>query len=927
MRLFNSRINYDLKIFFCFSILQFVCGLYEDQVGKFDWRQQYIGKVKFAYIDPVIAGTHKFVVATEENVLACLSTRTGSIIWRQILERGKLGEIDALSEEGDLITVNGGGQFIRSWDHTTGALQWETTFPHAQNNDVIQYFEINALHKEIIKIEIFPQKHTKVLVYDFDRASLKTSETIATPWHNEKTKCSFISSNYFLCMDSSNSVSPSHSITLQLLSVKDAGAFISVPLQIFGIDLSNVKDIKLNPVPYQDSMENPVFALHYGETVTLLEIKPPGIKLIKSIESVDEIASTSIDNKLVLFSVSRTDDQLNDNSTFQVQGLDVGTNLELDQLHGGFGLSENRGDLTKTYILPYIKKDHGISYKMLLLFEDHSILLFHHQGRMIWSREEALSSIISTEIMDLPLSETDANIEQEFGHPDAGLVSMFLTRLKSQVYLLQTFLLHALIGFKGNGDMIGRDKKALTRDTFGLHKIIVVLTKPGKAFGIDNFSGLIIWSHFEKNLSPFNVQNKPYLPLFVQRTTAHFPYPPICTAVGKDSNTKRSRIYSFDPITGITLESIVLPYEVIQIMPVGTLTHYMRDILLLDSDLKVHIYPESHDINIHKDTHFMFIAKPQSGVITGYSLKGYTNNILSATEIWKIKLPQPVIKIATKQPQEHVHSQGRVMGDRSVLYKYINPNLAAVFTEGSDTIQKSFCNIYLLDSITGLIVYSSSHKRCKTPVHVVHSENWVVYSFYNDKSRRIEISSIELFEGMYQSNTTAFSSFAPPPLPLVEHQTFIFPSVIDAMADTITERGMTSKHILIALPTGGILELPKNFLDPRRPIHPLPEHREEGLIPYIPELPVMAEGIINYNQSVTRVSGIITAPSALESTCLVFVHGLDLFYTRVTPSKTFDILKDDFDHYLISVVLLGLLVLSYTTKRLAARKTLRAAWK
>ena len=33
---------------------------------------------------------------------------------------------------------------------------------------------------------------------------------------------------------------------------------------------------------------------------------------------------------------------------------------------------------------------------------------------------------------------------------------------------------------------------------------------------------------------------------------------------------------------------------------------------------------------------------------------------------------------------EHVHSQGRVLGDRSVLYKYLNPNLVVVTTEGEE---------------------------------------------------------------------------------------------------------------------------------------------------------------------------------------------------------------------------------------------------
>lgn len=44
---------------------------------------------------------------------------------------------------------------------------------------------------------------------------------------------------------------------------------------------------------------------------------------------------------------------------------------------------------------------------------------------------------------------------------------------------------------------------------------------------------------------------------------------------------------------------------------------------------------------------------------------------------------------------------------------------------------------------------------------------------------------------------------------------------------------------------------------------------EENLIPYAPELLIRTEWFINYNQSVSRVRGIYTAPSGLESTCLV----------------------------------------------------------
>ena len=45
-------------------------------------------------------------------------------------------------------------------------------------------------------------------------------------------------------------------------------------------------------------------------------------------------------------------------------------------------------------------------------------------------------------------------------------------------------------------------------------------------------------------------------------------------------------------------------------------------------------------------------------------------------------------------------------------------------------------------------------------------------------------------------------------------------------------------------------------------------------MPYMPELMRPFEAIINYNQSVTNVKGIHTAPAGLESTSLVLVYGL-----------------------------------------------------
>lgn len=121
--------------------------------------------------------------------------------------------------------------------------------------------------------------------------------------------------------------------------------------------------------------------------------------------------------------------------------------------------------------------------------------------------------------------------------------------------------------------------------------------------------------------------------------------------------------------------------------------------------------------------------------------------------------------------------------------------------------------------------------------------------------------------------------------------------------------------------------MPWMLLDPRRPMVGPNTPREEGVIPYIPELPIASENIINYNLTVANIKSIYTAPSGLESTCLVVACGLDIFVTRVAPSKTFDLLKDDFDYFLITVVLVGLTTASGIVKHLASRKALKQAWK
>lgn len=57
-------------------------------------------------------------------------------------------------------------------------------------------------------------------------------------------------------------------------------------------------------------------------------------------------------------------------------------------------------------------------------------------------------------------------------------------------------------------------------------------------------------------------------------------------------------------------------------------------------------------------------------------------------------------------------------------------------------------------------------------------------------------ASIELYEGKTQTNSTVWSSLDSPPQPMVERQAYIFPSTIASIQETITEKGITNKHVL-----------------------------------------------------------------------------------------------------------------------------------
>jgi hypothetical protein len=234
---------------------------------------------------------------------------------------------------------------------------------------------------------------------------------------------------------------------------------------------------------------------------------------------------------------------------------------------------------------------------------------------------------------------------------------------------------------------------------------------------------------------------------------------------------------------------------------------------------------------------------------------------------------------------EVVQSMSTVLGDDSLLLKYINPHMAVIITmsekeptEASQlasaltkkqgnakkrkpagvgagageaaadiTVEHELPNMFVnvVDTVSGRVLHRASHVQVdsKSPVSALISENWILYTFINQKTRRTELGVLTLHEGMIDSKgltlftspeqTTSFSSFdARESKPVVLAKTYTYPKAVTALGATSTRGGISSRRILIASVDGKVTAIDRKLLETRRPMGEVkPAEKIEGLFP------------------------------------------------------------------------------------------------
>ncbi|KAJ9115119.1 hypothetical protein QFC22_005449 [Naganishia vaughanmartiniae] len=593
-------------------------------------------------------------------------------------------------------------------------------------------------------------------------------------------------------------------------------------------------------------------------------------------------------------------------------------------------------------------------YSVVLTTSTGAIQLWQ-QDECLWTREEGLSSIQGTRFVELPekkVQDVDAVLHDE------GLVAR-LVRHAGQAKDLPLYLARFLQRFTSGSytqalSSTPLSPGALYRDQFGFQKLVIVASTTGKLYAIDSAHGNIVWSTLLA-LSMSRVGELEHVGMWNVRDVAEVGSPVVTVvAVRNRRNSVETVAYHIDAFTGKIIRDAsddkpLMPGMGGKVLfkgrplyafplPIEHCKSHIRAVAVIDRSEQVHFFPYCKKIasafaNMTSELYFA-TRQDQPHVLSGHAFAAAVTGVPpKAYPTWQLPL-QAHERISHHAIQQGgpIASYGRVLGDRTTLYKYLNPHLIAYSTFLDDGSNQASVNV--IDSVSGSIVYQTLIENVDTGkgIPVVLAENWLVFT-YTEKSPAgkggsgSRLVSVELFEGVEDEKRQSLSTsgFADDKVQAIS-RSFIMPTGVKSLTMTTSRYGITYKDLIYINDKDQVAFIPRRLLDPRRPDVLSSRDKEEMLIPYDPLLSIDPRRTLSHAYDIVGMEAVVTSPALLESTTLLFSYGLDLFGSRITPSGTFDILSDAFNKPQLLLTIAGLTLGIVFAKPAVERKILTSRW-
>jgi ER membrane protein complex subunit 1, C-terminal len=338
----------------------------------------------------------------------------------------------------------------------------------------------------------------------------------------------------------------------------------------------------------------------------------------------------------------------------------------------------------------------------------------------------------------------------------------------------------------------------------------------------------------------------------------------------------------FDGATGevSAKNSLAINSPVVQVIPLKGDAHCRQNALLVLQDRSiVSVLPVAVDAT-------RILPSSHNGFYTHILRQQQDRNGSSGVETFRIVTKDPnqlvlqpvgvatfpgeqIVQVGYPLRDEIIQSPCHVVGDDSLLLKYLNPHLVVVMTmsnvQGEEALselaltlqsagstgignsggskrkpvgvqeQASAPNsdpsirpnlfVNVVDSVTGRVLYRAAHADAGlTPSpQVLVSENWIFYTYMNERTRRTELGVLSLYEGMI--NNKALTAFSKPEqrttlssldaresTPVVLAKSFSLSIPVTALGITTTRSGISVRRLIMASASGQLSALDRKVV-------------------------------------------------------------------------------------------------------------------
>ncbi|KAI1147795.1 hypothetical protein F4825DRAFT_436277 [Nemania diffusa] len=948
-----------------------VRAVFQDEVGHIDYHHELLGvpqrETTFFHRPRPEEKASLLYTLSDLGVLGAVNPSTGAVVWRQLLAGNVTDGGGFLRAAEDQTWLAGAyGSAVSSWDALTGRNVWSLTL-HGEIKD-LEVMEITERGgKDVLALY---QEHGATVA-----RRIHGSEGHVIWEHKEVTKD--------VPLQVSTSLEKVFVVTLH-------GSLLSYNLKVIVLDILTGKKLDEIPLGTKSDVQKPEDVMFVGansaapivawtdSATNKLNVNVLGLKTKQefplSADTVDvEIhAPHTVQSSPHFLVHSRT----KSGSRAEVFHIDLKSSAitkayELPLLEGGSAFSTSSSGanvyftrVTDDEIIVTSSTSHGILGRWSLKAGAEKLGAVHGvsevirksgdsyavrtvvvtdsddwtqivNGELAWIRLEGLSGAVAATWAEIPESEDLARTLEAEAHsnPWSAYVHRVNRHINDLQYLptyLQSIPQRLLSSIIGSETTQSADQ--LTRDSFGLNKLVVLATKRGKLYGLDaGHHGKIVWS---KNANE--------------------------TPSGKHWDVKAihaDNAKGFVTVRGSEGEFIIVKSDTgrtVEAMP-STLFPPVDSAVVVDSDAGPWLLPIERDgkladVQVGWAPRQTVVTRTGENEIQGFSYVK-KDELASPVSIWSFSPPvgQHIVNVATRPQHDPIASIGRVLGDRTVKYKYLNLNTILVAAVDS---KASILSTYLLDTVSGQVLASSSYEGVDPDkdISCTISENWFLCTYYGQyELRESQSQNLKGYQAvisdLYESelandrgplgDAANFSSLDPvdfptgPALPSVVSKTFILSGPLTALAVTQTRQGIASRQLLAYMPASrAIIGLPRALLEPRRPAgrDPTAAEQEEGLARYAPAIELDPRLTLTHSRDVLGVRAILVAPAVLESTCLVLAFGVDVFGTRVAPSAAFDVLGKGFNKVTLVATVVALFVGVVGVGPMVRKKQINLRW-